>query len=144
MLMGSGLDTFEQTARNLNQSTWDAMLRYSPASEMSEALNRVVLGLAGLIQEGKLPTAVMTTLAEAIAKLASKQEMDPKTFLTEIVHGHQGHCLQGGRHEAASAGADAGHRPVRIAGVATTKSPRKTEQKRQPLAPLCRACSLRM
>lgn len=84
---GVGLAGFQEAAQSLNQSTWNVMLGYSPASEMFDALSRTVVGLAGLIQEGNLPPAVIENLSNAITKLASKKEMDPETFLGEVVEG---------------------------------------------------------
>jgi len=84
---GLGLANFQKGAQLLNQATWEAMLSYSPASEMFEALSRTVVGLAGLIQEGKLPPSVMENLTKVIGKLAAKQEVEPKEFLAQVVQG---------------------------------------------------------
>lgn len=84
---GVGLAGFQQAAESLNQSTWNVMLSYSPASEMFEALSRTVVGLAGLIEEGNLPPVALENLSKAIANLAGKKEMDPETFLADVVEG---------------------------------------------------------
>ena len=59
---GAGLANFEETARNLNQATWQAMLTYSPASEMQAALSRTVQGVAKLLDSGDLPPDVQSNL----------------------------------------------------------------------------------
>lgn len=84
---GSGVGGFIETAQRLNKATWDAMLGYSPASEMSAALSRTVTGLAELVQAGTLPDSAVKAMAEAVAKLAAEQEMDPKTYLAAIFQG---------------------------------------------------------
>lgn len=82
---GAGLGTFEETARNLNQATWNAVLNYSPAGEMHAALSRTVMGFAKLVQEGKLPKSALTKLDEAINKIAQKQDMDPATLVSSML-----------------------------------------------------------
>lgn len=81
---GAGLGTFEQTARNLNKATWDAMLGYSPAAEMMDALSRTVMGLASLVQEESLPPAVIENLANALKAFAKKHDMEPASVLSLV------------------------------------------------------------
>ena len=81
---GAGLNNFEETARNLNQATWNAMMVYSPASEMQAALARTVQGLAKLLESGDLDPAVVDSLKAAVAKLAGP-ESDPTTFVRDTL-----------------------------------------------------------
>lgn len=74
---GTGLATFEATARNLNQATWNAMLNYSPATEMFNAMSRTVLGLAELLQNKNTPPQVTKNLVTALVKFAEKSETNP-------------------------------------------------------------------
>lgn len=91
---GAGLANFEETARNLNQATWEAMLNYSPAAEMQTALSRVVTGLADLIQAGNLPPAVMTNLTAAIDKIAGEQELHPADVVEALMMGTKAMAFQ--------------------------------------------------
>lgn len=91
---GVGLANFEQTARNLNQATWNALLNYSPASEVQAALSRTVVDLANLIQEGDLPPAVMSNLTAAIKKIAGKQELSSAKLLSIVMTGAKSTAFQ--------------------------------------------------
>ena len=84
---GVGVAGFQQAAQSLNQSTWNAMLNYSPAGEMFAALSRTVVGLAALTQKGDLPPAVMTNVANALQAFADKNDMNPATVLKDMVTG---------------------------------------------------------
>jgi hypothetical protein len=80
---GSGLGQFDQTARNLNKATWNAMLNYSPASEMLGMFERTAQGLDSLMSEG-VPDVVKDKVASAINKLATDAKIDPKVFLSDL------------------------------------------------------------
>lgn len=82
---GSGLGNFTRTARNLNQATWNAMLNYSPASEMFAALERTVLGLDAVLQRPDVPDLVKQNLADALNKLAVKQNVSGDGFITSMM-----------------------------------------------------------
>lgn len=84
---GVGVAGFQQAAQSLNQSTWNAMLNYSPAGEMFAALSRTVVGLSALAQKGDLPPAVMTNVANALQAFADKNDMDKATVLRQMVQG---------------------------------------------------------
>ena len=70
---GTGLGTFEQTARNLNKATFQAMLEYSPAMELSDMLNRTVQGLTELLQDPTLPQEVKDSIGQAIELFEKEQ-----------------------------------------------------------------------
>jgi hypothetical protein len=82
---GAGLGIFEQTAKNLNQATWNAMLNYSPASEMAATLSRTVVGLAQLLQQNDLPANVKQNVMKAIEKFAADNDLDPKNTLSTVM-----------------------------------------------------------
>jgi hypothetical protein len=82
---GVGVAGFQEAAQSLNQSTWNAMLNYSPASEMFAALSRTVIGLAALTEKGDLPPAVMENVAKALQAFADKHDMDSATVLSQMV-----------------------------------------------------------
>jgi hypothetical protein len=65
---GTGLKDFEQTARNLNKATWNTMLNYSPANEIAQTLSRVVVGLAGLMEQGDVPAQVIANLKTVLGE----------------------------------------------------------------------------
>jgi len=83
---GVGVGGFQAAAKSLNESTWDAMLRYSPVSEMFASLSRTVIGLAALAQEGKLPPMVITNLAKALKAFAADKEVDVTTLVHDMMH----------------------------------------------------------
>lgn len=72
---GVGVGGFQEAAQSLNQSTWNAMLNYSPAREMFHALSRTLIGTAELIQEGKLPPSTLQALANTLKAFADDNEM---------------------------------------------------------------------
>jgi hypothetical protein len=82
---GAGLGIFEQTAKNLNQATWNAMLNYSPASEMAATLSRTVVGLAQLLQQNDLPANVKQNVMKAIEKFAADNDLDPRNTLATVM-----------------------------------------------------------
>jgi len=82
---GAGLATFEETARNLNQATWNAMLDYSPASEVFQALSRTVMGLASVL-ESDVPSQVRENLTKALDKMAEKMEISPDAVIDTVLN----------------------------------------------------------
>ncbi len=82
---GTGLSGFEQTAKNLNKATWDAMLSYSPAAEMHAALSRTVQGFAALLIDDKLPLSVITNVKAELQKIADKQELESADDVIRIM-----------------------------------------------------------
>lgn len=69
---GAGLGNFQQAAQNLNQATWEAMLKYSPANQMAATLTRVIEGVAAMQEAGKLPATSQNLLQDVLAKYATK------------------------------------------------------------------------
>lgn len=83
---GTGLKHFQRTAQNLNRATWEAMLNYSPANQMVEALSRVIYGIDTLLQDSTTAAAIGPYLGEALNKIASKQKgADPVSVLPELI-----------------------------------------------------------
>jgi len=82
---GSGLGGFSQTAQNLNQATWSALLNYSPATEMANMLSRTVVGLSELLAQKDLPVQVVENLTQALNKFAGENEMSPDTVLSDML-----------------------------------------------------------
>lgn len=78
---GSGLGNFAQTARNLNQATWETMLNYSPATEVFQALERTVAGLTALLEDKNTPETVKQNVIKALEKIAGKEESDPSLVI---------------------------------------------------------------
>jgi hypothetical protein len=62
----TGLANFIQTARNLNQATWYAMLNYSPATEMYAALERTICGLVRALEGQDIPYSARHRLKESL------------------------------------------------------------------------------
>ena len=61
------------------------MLNYSPASEVFAALERTVLGLDAVLQRSDVPDLVKQNLADAINKLAVKQNVSGDGFITSMM-----------------------------------------------------------
>lgn len=78
---GSGVGSILATAQAMNQATWDTMLNYSPAAEVTAALLRTVQGLDAMIQAGTLPDTALTLLASSLVDMAEKQGMSPEGVL---------------------------------------------------------------
>lgn len=78
---GAGLANFQQAARNLNQATWEAMLTYSPATQMADTLTRVVQGIAAMQEAGKLPEQSQKLIQQVLAELGAQLEVDPRAAL---------------------------------------------------------------
>jgi hypothetical protein len=78
---GAGVNAVKDVAVALNQATWNAMLEYSPASEMVSALLRVVRGVAGLIDNDTLPDGVGEALVDALTTYAEKHELSVEGVL---------------------------------------------------------------
>lgn len=82
---GTGLKYFQRTAQNLNRATWEAMLNYSPATQMVEALNRVVTGLDEIMKDPSTAATIAPHLKPVLAALAKKQKTGTDTVLKEII-----------------------------------------------------------
>ena len=78
----------EDTARRLNEATWNALIQYSPAREMFNALNRTVLNLAALAKEGDvtehLAPAIQGFLEATANKKAEKQPEHAGLYATPM------------------------------------------------------------
>jgi hypothetical protein len=72
---GSGLAGFAQTARNLNAATWGTLLNYSPVTEMSQMLQRTILGLAGVLKQDNLPPAVIQNVKDVIERALARSNI---------------------------------------------------------------------
>lgn len=62
----AGLGIVQRTAQNLNRATWEAMLNYSPVTEMADSLNRVIAGVNQLAQDPEIAKAIKPYLAGVI------------------------------------------------------------------------------
>jgi hypothetical protein len=71
---GHGVGGIIETARSMNEATWDTMLNYSPASEVRDALLRTVRGLNAMMAAGKVSDAILTKLAVSLVDFAEKHE----------------------------------------------------------------------
>ena len=88
---GTGLQHFTRTAQNLNKATYEAMMMYSPASQMVESLERVINGMNELMQDEATAKVIGPHLKAAIAELAKKQPKEGKdtpleNILTDMVN----------------------------------------------------------
>lgn len=69
---GNGVGQIVETARKMNEATWNTMLNYSPAAEITAALLRTVQGLDSMIKAGTVPDVVITKLASVLVDFAEK------------------------------------------------------------------------
>lgn len=67
---GTGLKYFQRTAQNLNKATFDAMLNYSPATQMTESLISVVQGMNTLLQDADTARLLAPYIKANLATLA--------------------------------------------------------------------------
>ena len=107
---GTGLKDFEQTARNLNKATWNTVLNYSPANEIAQSLSRVVVGLAGFMEQGDVPAQVIANLKEVLgesslaAMLAQAKELafkadNMRLEALSLMGSVDQYALEGGNYE---------------------------------------------
>lgn len=78
---GFGVGGIIDTARAMNKATWDTMLGYSPASEITAALVRTIHGFNDLAKSGKLPASVLDSLASKMIELGAAKEVSPEGVL---------------------------------------------------------------
>lgn len=78
---GFGVGGIVETARAMNKATWDTMLGYSPASEITAALVRTIHGFNDLAKSGKLPASVLESLASTMIELGAAKEVSPEGVL---------------------------------------------------------------
>ena len=71
---GHGVGGILATAQAMNEATWETMLNYSPAAEITAALLRTVQGLDAMMKAGTVPESVITKLASALVDFAAKHE----------------------------------------------------------------------
>lgn len=82
---GAGVGILGDVARSLNQSTWNAMLNYSPATEMADALSRTIRGLAQLLSKEDTPVEVRNAVMDAIADISIKKGTSAATLLGDML-----------------------------------------------------------
>jgi hypothetical protein len=82
---GSGLGTFEQTARNLNEATWEVMLNFSPAREMYNAMARTIQNMAAMQERGELPVAALQAVAANLSELHARMNEDQRPALEDML-----------------------------------------------------------
>lgn len=75
---GAGLGIIQQAAKNLNQATWNALLGYSPVTEMHEAYMRTMRNLGLMIEDKTMPAPVLDKLASAMVAFAEATPGDVK------------------------------------------------------------------
>ena len=82
---GAGVGILGDVARSLNQSTWNAMLNYSPATEMADALSRTIRGLAQLLSKEDTPVELRNAVMDAIADISVKEGTSAATLLGDML-----------------------------------------------------------
>ena len=82
---GAGLATFEQTARNLNEATWEVMLEFSPSREMYNSMARTVQNMAAMQERGELPVAALQAVASNLANLHARMKEDQRPPLDHML-----------------------------------------------------------
>lgn len=69
----TGIEKFEEVARNLNQSLYQAILEYSPAQEVYAAMERQIVGLVGILKD---PVFSEDVKAPLMKQLLAEMEND--------------------------------------------------------------------
>lgn len=72
----TGVDHIDAAARALNEATVDTFLRYSPAAEARDMLQRQMQTLADKIADGTLPASVVAVVGQLWADALNRQEKD--------------------------------------------------------------------
>lgn len=78
---GAGLGNFTLAAQNLNRNLWNGLLMYSPASQMTETLSRVLQGIAAMQEAGQLPEQSQAQLQAVLSKYAAQEKTQPGAVL---------------------------------------------------------------
>ena len=78
---GFGVGGIVETAKAMNKATWDTMLGYSPAAEITAALVRTIHGFNALAKSGSLPDSVLDSLASTLIELGAAKEVSPEGVL---------------------------------------------------------------
>jgi hypothetical protein len=78
---GFGVGGIVQTAINMNQATWETMLAYSPATQITDTLLRTIHGFDALVTQGVMPDTVYDLLASSLVDIAEKNESSPEGVL---------------------------------------------------------------
>lgn len=81
---GSGLQYFNRTAMNLNQATWNAMLNYSPAMEMSRTLSRTIQGMQKVLENPEYAAAIKPYLKDALTLGTKKKPVTLASLTKEM------------------------------------------------------------
>lgn len=79
---GSGLKSFLQTGKNLNQATWDALFGYSPMTEVGNSLEAVLKGIADMVEAGTLPPQAQKNIQQVLEKIAAKESRGKDVAVT--------------------------------------------------------------
>lgn len=78
---GAGWAMLDQTAQNLNQATWNALLSYSPAKEARLMLSKTLVGAAQMLNSSEVSDEVKASLKAALQKLAIDEEVKADELL---------------------------------------------------------------
>lgn len=66
-----GLTNAVAAAKYMNENTWKAVLETSPMSDMFDSMTRTMLGITGMINEGKATPAMLEKIRGLLAETAS-------------------------------------------------------------------------
>lgn len=85
--VGDGVLGLQESARLMNQSTWQAMLGYSPLNEVHQSLSVVVRGLAHMLAKEQLPPQAVRNVQSYLYQLSEKQEIELKSIFESLLQG---------------------------------------------------------
>lgn len=80
---GAGLGNIADSARNLNATTFKALLNYSPLSEVHESLLRTITGLSKLASDGQLNAAALSNLKGVLEKYVASNKREDDTLTVD-------------------------------------------------------------
>ena len=72
----NGPDKVTQTAQAINKSVWETLLRYSPAKESYEMLERAITNVVALAESGKVDTTTLSSLQGVLLGMLKEVERD--------------------------------------------------------------------
>lgn len=82
----TGLNELNDLAVNLNKTTWDGLLAYSPLGATADALSRVIVGLSNMIDNGTLPPEAIVGIKEVVKGAAAKAKLSPEAYIDKVLY----------------------------------------------------------
>jgi hypothetical protein len=83
--VGEGVLGLQESARLMNQHTWQAMLSYSPLEEVHQSLAVVIRGLAHMVAKEQITPEAVKAVQSYLYRLAQKEGSDPSDLFEDLL-----------------------------------------------------------